>query len=109
MSKRKIDETVTEARTARAKRSKSFVAPEAESADAAQSTSVEPKTRGPKEELVVFAFRLKAEERDQIHRAAGAAKASRFIRTLAIAAARGDVKTVSEITKSVQQELTTTS
>jgi hypothetical protein len=42
------------------------------------------------EELVVFAFRLTRAERDVIHAAAGSAKASKFVRTLAVAAARGD-------------------
>jgi hypothetical protein len=42
------------------------------------------------EELVVFAFRLSRAERDLIHAAAGSAKASKFVRTLAVAAARGD-------------------
>src|SRR5262252_5518260 len=46
----------------------------------------EPKER--QEDLVVFAFRLTAEEREVIHKAAGPAKASRFVRTLAVAAAR---------------------
>jgi hypothetical protein len=42
------------------------------------------------DELVVFAFRLSRTERDLIHEAAGSAKASRFVRTLAVSAARGD-------------------
>ena len=43
-----------------------------------------------KEELVVFAFRLTAAERELLHKAAGPAKASKWIRTLAVAAASGD-------------------
>jgi hypothetical protein len=42
------------------------------------------------EELVVFAFRLTRAERDAIHAVAGSAKASKFVRTLAVAAARRD-------------------
>ena len=42
------------------------------------------------EDLVVFAFRLTARERDLIHKAAGPAKASKYVRTLAVAAANGD-------------------
>jgi hypothetical protein len=62
------------------------------------------KPKAPKEEgLVVFAFRLKPEERDLIHKAAGPAKASKFIRTLAVAASKGDVKTVTDIVGAVQQ------
>jgi hypothetical protein len=45
-------------------------------------------------DLVVFAFRLSRAERDIIHAAAGSAKASKFVRTLAVAAARGDGPTV---------------
>ena len=44
----------------------------------------------PEEELVVFAFRLTADERELIHQAAGPARASRFVRALAVAAACGD-------------------
>ena len=43
-----------------------------------------------KEDLVVFAFRLTAAERELLHKAAGPAKASKWIRTLAVAAASGD-------------------
>jgi outer membrane biosynthesis protein TonB len=47
--------------------------------------------RPPKEEgLVVFAFRLTEAERDAIHKAAGPARASRFVRTIAVAAANED-------------------
>jgi hypothetical protein len=44
----------------------------------------------PEEDLVVFAFRLSSEERELIHRAAGPAKASRFVRALTVAAACHD-------------------
>ena len=43
-----------------------------------------------KEELVVFAFRLTQKERDAIHATAGPAKASRFVRQVAIAFAKED-------------------
>ena len=46
---------------------------------------------------VVFAIRLRRSERDLIHKAAGSGKASRFVRTLAVAAAGGDIKQVREI------------
>jgi len=55
----------------------------------------EPKER--QEDLVVFAFRLTAEEREAIHKAAGPAKASRFVRMLAVAAARKDMGAVNEL------------
>lgn len=47
-------------------------------------------------DIVVFAFRLARSERDEIHAATGSAKASKFIRTLALAGARGDMKAVQE-------------
>jgi hypothetical protein len=48
----------------------------------------EPKER--QEDLVVFAFRLSEEERELIHKAAGPARASKFVRALAVAAACND-------------------
>ena len=47
--------------------------------------------------LCVFAFRLIEEERNAIHKAAGPAKASKFVRTLAVAAARNDEAAVKAI------------
>jgi hypothetical protein len=44
--------------------------------------------------MVVFAFRLTPQERDLIHKAAGPAKASRYVRTLEVAAATGDEELV---------------
>jgi len=100
MSKRKTDETVTE--TGTPKRPKKATARGGDPAEVAlaQPTEVE----APKEDLVVFAFRLKAAERDLIHKAAGAAKASRFVRALMIAASKGDEKTVVEIVRAVKEE-----
>lgn len=51
----------------------------------------------PVEEQVVFAFRLSRADRDAIHAAAGPAKASKFVKTLAIAAATGDIDTIHSI------------
>jgi len=48
------------------------------------------KEKVPKEPQVVFAFRLTEAQRDAIHKAAGPGKATRFVRTAAIAAASGD-------------------
>ena len=48
------------------------------------------KPRAPKEDLVVFAFRLTENERNQIHATAGPARASRFIRRVAAAFANED-------------------
>ena len=48
-------------------------------------------------DLVVFAFRLTANEREAIHAAAGPAKASQFARQILAAAAAGDVVKIKEI------------
>jgi hypothetical protein len=64
----------------------------------------EPKPKASREDLCVFAFRLTGEERDAIHKAAGPAKASQFVRTLAVAAARNDEASVREIMKGVKTE-----
>jgi hypothetical protein len=57
----------------------------------------------PEEETVVFAFRLSPEERELIHQAAGPAKASRFVRALAVAAACHDEAAIKLLLQSVQQ------
>lgn len=56
-----------------------------------------PKAATKDEPLFVFAFRLTAQERELIHRAAGPGKASRFVRALAVAAANGDADRVLEL------------
>ena len=48
------------------------------------------KEKVPNQDLVVFAFRLPKVERDAIHAAAGPGGATRFVRAVAIAAARED-------------------
>ncbi len=60
------------------------------------------KVKAPKEELVVFAFRLTEAERDQIHKAAGPGKASKFVRTLTVAASKKDETAVGEIVKHIE-------
>ena len=57
-----------------------------------------------REHLCVFAFRPTEEERDAIHKAAGPAKASKFARTLLVAAARNDEAAVKGIMKGIQSE-----
>ena len=63
------------------------------------------KERAPKEELVVFAFRLTPAERDAIHKAAGPAKACKYVRALTRAASVGDLDLVTRIVEAVKQEL----
>ena len=74
--------------------------------DATPTTESKPakKARAPKEDLVVFAFRLTPAERDLIHKAAGPAKASRFVRALCLHAARGDVDTVRKMVEAVRDD-----
>jgi hypothetical protein len=71
---------------------------------AVQPVPQEPREKGAHESLCVFAFRLTPEERDAIHKAAGPAKASKFVRELAVAAARNDEAAVRAIMKGVQTE-----
>jgi len=70
---------------------------------AAQAIEREEK-KTPREALCVFAFRLTEDERDAIHKAAGPAKASKFARTLLVAAARNDETAVKAIMRAVQTE-----
>jgi len=71
---------------------------------AAPKAPGEPKEKAPREDLCVFAFRLTPAERDAIHKAAGPAKASKFVRSLAVAAARSDEAAVKAIMKGLQTE-----
>ncbi len=56
------------------------------------------KAKAPKEPLVVFAFRLSEADRDLIHKAAGPAKATKFVRTAALAAANHDTRAFEALT-----------
>ena len=71
---------------------------------AAEKPAAETKTKAPREELCVFAFRLTEAERDAIHKAAGPAKASKFARNLLVAAANKDEAAVRAIMKGVVAE-----
>ncbi|MBU1947482.1 MAG: hypothetical protein KJ927_02095, partial [Candidatus Eisenbacteria bacterium] len=51
----------------------------------------------PSEPLVVFAFRLTRAERDLIHKATGSGKATKFVKGVVVAAARGDLDAVKAI------------
>ena len=53
--------------------------------------AVAPQQPDDSQSFVVFAFRLTRAERDLIHQAAGSAKASRLVKSAAIAAATKDV------------------
>ena len=60
------------------------------------------KEKAPKEELVVFAFRLTQAERDLIHKAAGPSKASKFVRSLSVAAAGKEMNTVRKMVEAIE-------
>ncbi len=61
--------------------------------------------KAPKEPLCVFAFRLSEADRDLIHKAAGPAKATKFVRAAALAAAAGDAKAFEELTTQAKVNL----
>jgi hypothetical protein len=64
-------------------------------AEAAAAKPTEPvDTADDGEEVCVFAIRLLRSERDLIHAVAGSGKATRFVKTVALAAARGDIDTL---------------
>src|SRR5256712_5530098 len=63
------------------------------------------KEKAPKEPLVVFAFRLTETDRDLIHKAAGPAKATKFVRAAALAAANQDSKAFEELTTQAKSNL----
>ncbi len=60
-----------------------------------------PATTDPNDETVVFAFRLLRSERDILHAATGSAKASKFVKAIVLAGARGDMKAVQEIVEEI--------
>src|SRR2546422_7056495 len=60
------------------------------------------KEKAPKEPQVVFAFRLTEAQRNQIHKAAGPGRATRFVRSAALAAASGDRPAFEELLTQTQ-------
>jgi len=63
------------------------------------------KEKAPKEPQVVFAFRLTEAQRDQIHKAAGPGKATKFVRSAALAAASGDRPAFEELLATAKANL----
>ena len=57
----------------------------------------------PKEDLVVFAFRLTQAERDAIHETAGPRNATQFVRRVAVAFATKDDRAFREVIKEATQ------
>ena len=65
--------------------------------DKKAARAADPTPRERQEDLVVFAFRLTPAEREAIHQFAGPARASRFVRSLAVAAASRDAGAVARL------------
>jgi hypothetical protein len=63
-----------------------------------------PDKKAARDDLCVFAFRLTADERAAIHKAAGPAMASKFARGLLVAAARNDEAGVKAIMKAAHSK-----
>ena len=63
------------------------------------------KEKEPKESQVVFAFRLSEADRDLIHKAAGPARATKFVLAAALAAANADTKAFNELSAQAKSNL----
>jgi uncharacterized protein (DUF1778 family) len=63
------------------------------------------KEKAPKGPQVVFAFRLSETDRTLIHKAAGPAKATRFVLSAALAAANADRKTFDALVEQARTNL----
>ncbi len=55
------------------------------------------------DELCTFAIRIPPAERDAIHKAAGPRRATWFVRAVASAAAKGDVKAFQQVLKEARE------
>ena len=66
------------------------------------ATSAAPPQQDDSQEVCVFAFRLLRSERDELHAATGSAKASKFVKAIVLAGARGDMKAIQEIVDEAQ-------
>jgi hypothetical protein len=88
--------------------SKQKKAPAKAPKEALPKTAPEPKPkkeRAPKADLVVFAFRLPAADRDLIHKAAGPGKATRFVLAAALAASNADDGAFKELSAQAKANL----
>jgi hypothetical protein len=93
---------VPTAGTRRGKRSKTT---KARSQGKAAKQATRKKEKAPHEPQVVFAFRLTRSDRERIHDAAGAGKATRFVRAAALAAAADDTKAFQELAAQAKANL----
>jgi hypothetical protein len=83
----------------------SEVKPKTEAAGEKKTTKPAREKSGSGAEAVVFAFRLTPVERDLLHRAAGPAKASRFVLGAALAAANADTKAFNTLVEQAKTNL----
>ena len=72
-------------------------------AKAATKKAAPKKARKPKEDLVVFAFRLTQAERDAIHKTAGPRNATQFVRRVAVAFAGEDESAFKTVLKEARE------
>ena len=89
-------------------------APEAATTKATKKTKLEAKPKATADilmprakttdDLCVFALRMTIAERDELHAAAGPSRASRFVRAVALAAARNDVPALQAILTEIQRD-----
>ena len=73
--------------------------------DTPSKTKKTSKVKAPKETQVVFAFRLTEEQRYAIHKAAGPGKATKFVRSAALAAASADRPAFEELLAQAETHL----
>jgi hypothetical protein len=93
-------ETTTKKKASKPKPEKKVAKPKPEK----KAKAAPKKTRPAKEEdLVVFAFRLTEAERDAIHKTAGPARASRYVRQVAAAFAAEDVEAFKAVVKEARE------
>jgi len=70
---------------------------------AAKTAKATKGSKPPKEDLVVFAFRLTQAERDAIHKTAGPRNATRFVRRVAVAFAKENDKAFQTVLREARQ------
>jgi hypothetical protein len=104
MSAKAAAEKTKKATSKKGKAAKTWERPKGEKAKATRPRTEKTKPEAPEpkqatgsDEICVFAIRLRRSERDLIHEVAGSGKASKFVKGVALAAARGDLDTVKAI------------
>jgi len=99
MTKRKTTKKKTTAKTQKPVAATRKAKTPKAAATATAKAQEKPDKKAARDDLCIFAFRLTAEERDAIHKAAGPGKASKFARGRLVAAARNDDVALKAIVK----------